>query len=248
MARDWSDAVRPRADGPSSASRGVVAVRDDVARDQPAKRLQHLRRKRVVAIGIQRDSQEAVDAAELARCQTIHGRTIYVSRRMAVTAERATTVAHRQPRPGGMTSHRRRSTMPTFKRLLAVTGAIAALMAFVPVALAGTHHPFHVAKTCADDASEPLGFVCTVQHSDFKWIPAGTDVRYLSQDGAVMQLSIGIANGSTHGACTWSSDVDAICVFSAGTGRLTQFHLDVVVTANADQSVWYWDGAYWFGG
>jgi hypothetical protein len=63
-----------------------------------------------------------------------------------------------------------------------------------------------------------------------------------------VQAGIEIRNGSTDGACTWSSDVDAICVFSAGTGRLTQFNLEVVVTANADQSVWYWDGTYWFGG
>jgi hypothetical protein len=138
--------------------------------------------------------------------------------------------------------------MHSIKRLLTVTGAIVALMAFAPVAAAGTQHSFHLDKTCAEDLSEPLGFICTVQHSAFKWIPAGTDVRYLSQDGAVMQLSIEIANGSTHGACTWTSDRDATCVFSGGTGRLTQFHLDVVVTANADLSVWYWDGTYWFGG
>jgi hypothetical protein len=41
--------------------------------------------------------------------------------------------------------------------------------------------------------------------------------------------------------------VNAICTFSNGTGRLSEFHLKVVVTANADASVWYWDGWYWFG-
>jgi len=59
--------------------------------------------------------------------------------------------------------------------------------------------------------------------------------------------TIEIRNGSTTGVCTWSSDVDAVCIFSAGTGRLTQFNLEVVVTAIADASVWYWDGTYWFG-
>jgi hypothetical protein len=137
--------------------------------------------------------------------------------------------------------------MHSIKRLLAVVGTIVALMALAPVALAGSHQDFHLDKTCAGDASEPLGYICTVQHSDFKWIPAGTDVRYLSQVANVVQASIEIRNGSTDGACTWSSAVDAICVFSAGTGRLTQFNLEVVVTANADQSVWYWDGTYWFG-
>ena len=137
--------------------------------------------------------------------------------------------------------------MHSIKRLFAVMGTIVALMALAPVASAGSIQGFHLDKTCAADASEPLGYICTVQHSDFKWIPAGTDVRYLSQVDNVVQASIEIRNGSTDGACTWSSDVDAICVFSAGTGRLTQLNLEVVVTASADQSVWYWDGTYSFG-
>lgn len=137
--------------------------------------------------------------------------------------------------------------MHSIKRSLAVMGTIVALLALAPVTSAGTQHDFYLDKTCAEDLSEPLGYICTVQQSDFKWIPAGTDIRYLSQADNVVQASIEISNGSTNGACTWSSDVDAICVFSAGTGRLTQFNLEVVVTANADQSVWYWDGTYWFG-
>jgi hypothetical protein len=137
--------------------------------------------------------------------------------------------------------------MQSIKRSLVVMGTIVALMTLAPVVSAGSHQGFHLDKTCAEDQSEPLGYICTVQHSDFKWLPAGTDVRYLSQADNVVQASIEIRNGSTEGACTWSSDVDAICVFSAGTGRLTQFNLEVVVSASADQSVWYWDGTYWFG-
>jgi hypothetical protein len=137
--------------------------------------------------------------------------------------------------------------MHSIKRLLAVTGTIVALMALAPVAWAGSHQGFHLDKTCADDLSEPLGYICTVQNSDFEGIPAGTDIRYLSEVDNVVQASIETENGSTDGACTWSSDVEAICVFSGGTGQLAQFNLEVVVTANADQSVWYWDGTYWFG-
>lgn len=137
--------------------------------------------------------------------------------------------------------------MRSVSKLLAAMGTIVALMALAPMASAGSSHDFHLDKTCAGDSSEPLGYVCTVTHSDFKWIPAGTDIHYLSQAGNVVQATIEIKNGSTDGACTWSSDVDAVCVFSSGTGRLTQFNLEVVVTTNADQSVWYWDGSYWFG-
>jgi hypothetical protein len=137
--------------------------------------------------------------------------------------------------------------MDSIKRLLAVMGTIVALAALAPVASAGSHRAFHLDKTCGPDPSEPLGYVCTVQHSTFKWIPAGTKIHYLSQSGNVVQATIGVSNGRTNGACTWSSAVDAICVFDAGTGRLTQFNLEVVVSANADVSLWYWDGTYWFG-
>jgi hypothetical protein len=140
--------------------------------------------------------------------------------------------------------------MRSIKRLLAVMGTVVALMAFAPVASAGSHQEFHLDKTCAGDASEPLGFVCTIQHADFKWFPAGTKVHYTSQNAAgdVVQATIAIENGSTDGECVWSSPVNAVCTFSPGTGRLSQFHLVVDVTANADVSIWYWDGTYWFGG
>jgi hypothetical protein len=138
--------------------------------------------------------------------------------------------------------------MRSFRRILVIVAATLALGTLAPSVSAAVPKSFHLDKTCAADASEPLGFFCTVQHSDFSWIPAGTEVHYAAGPAANVQIAtIQIRNGSTTGACTWSSDVDAVCVFSAGTGRLTQFHLDVVVTANADASVWYWDGTYRFG-
>jgi hypothetical protein len=137
--------------------------------------------------------------------------------------------------------------MLSIKRLLTIAGAIVALTALAPVVSAGSVQGFHLDKACTLDSSEPLGYFCTVAHSDFKWIPAGTVIRYLSQDGNVVQARIVIKNGSTDGACTWSDDYNAVCVFSSGTGRLTQFHLEVVVTTNTTTGVWYWDGTYWFG-
>jgi hypothetical protein len=147
------------------------------------------------------------------------------------------------------TAHREGiDTMHGIRRLFLVAATAAALtLALAPAATASSKS-FYLDKTCAEDASEPLGYVCTVTHSDFKWIPPGTQIHYLSQTDNVVQATIWIDNGSTFGACTWSSDVDAECVFDHGAGRLTQFHLEVVVTASADQSIWYWDGAYSFGG
>ena len=142
--------------------------------------------------------------------------------------------------------------LQSIKRLFVVAATTAALaLAILPAAAAASAKGFHLDKTCAEDASEPLGFFCTVAHSDFKWIPAGTDIRYAAipplDPNLVHAATIAISNGSTSGVCVWSDPVDAICTFDSGTGRLTDFHLVVVVTANADQSIWYWDGSYRFG-
>jgi hypothetical protein len=140
--------------------------------------------------------------------------------------------------------------MRSVRSLVVVAATALALTVFVPSASAASPKAFHLDKTCAADSSEPLGYVCTIQHADFKWFPAGTEVHYVSQNeaGDVVQAAIWIKNGSTNGVCVWSSPVNAVCTFSPGTGRLAQFHLVVNVTANADASIWYWDGTYWFGG
>ena len=112
-----------------------------------------------------------------------------------------------------------------------------------------SHDNFYLDKTCggsSDPVADPLGYVCTIQHSSFRWFPAGTQVHYLSQAGNVVQARIEISGGTTSGACVWSSDVNAVCTFRHGTGRLDGFRLKVIVTANADQSVWYWSGTYRF--
>ena len=138
--------------------------------------------------------------------------------------------------------------MRSIGRLLVVLSSIVAFGVLVPVASASASHDFYLDKTCPEDPSEPLGFFCVVEHSDFKWMPAGTEIHYEAGASDDAQIAtIEIDNGSTTGVCTWSSAVDAICSFDRGTGRLTQFNLTVVVTASADQVVWYWNGAYWFG-
>ncbi|OGO58895.1 MAG: hypothetical protein A2V85_12145 [Chloroflexi bacterium RBG_16_72_14] len=142
--------------------------------------------------------------------------------------------------------------MHGIKRLFLVAATVAALTLALAPAAAASSKSFYLDKTCAEDASEPLGFVCTVTHSSFKWIPPGTDIHYAAippLDPLVVQAAtIRIKNGSTTGACVWSSDVDAVCTFDRGTGRLTEFHLVVVVTASEDLSIWYWNGDYSFGG
>lgn len=107
---------------------------------------------------------------------------------------------------------------------------------------------FYLDKTCSADSS-PIKYHCTVQHSSFGLFPAGTEVHYATTSKAnVVQATITIPSGSTTGLCVWSSDVNAVCTFKTGTGSLARFHLRVVVTANADASVWYWNGTYRFTG
>jgi hypothetical protein len=45
--------------------------------------------------------------------------------------------------------------------------------------------------------------VCTIQHADFKWFPAGTTIHNTSANaaGRVVQTTIAIKNGSTDGEC-----------------------------------------------
>ena len=139
--------------------------------------------------------------------------------------------------------------MDATRRSLAPISTIIMLFVMAPSALAADQRPFHLEKTCAADASEPLGYICTIQYSSFRWFVPGTHVRYLSQNpaGDVVQARIEIRGGTTNGTCTWSDGTHAVCIFSSATGRLARFHLDVNVTANANQSIWYWDGRYWFG-
>jgi hypothetical protein len=134
--------------------------------------------------------------------------------------------------------------MRSVRRLLVVGATVALLAILVPSASAASQKAFHLSKTCESN------FLCTVQSSDFKAIPAGTDITYLyGADPTLAYPTITIRNGSTTGVCDWAQPgpvVLAKCTFGTGTGRLAAFHLAVDVTF--DGSTWFWDGTYWFGG
>ena len=131
------------------------------------------------------------------------------------------------------------------RRVLAVVGLVAALATLAPAASASSEKAFHLNKTCVSNV------LCTVSWATFGAITAGTDVTY-TIDATRPWLAyptIVIRNGSTTGVCDWNQPgpvVLAKCTFGSGTGRLTQFHLDVDVTVDAN-NVWHWDGTYWFG-
>jgi hypothetical protein len=134
--------------------------------------------------------------------------------------------------------------MRSVRNLLVVVATMLALSVLAPSVSAASHKEFHLTKTCSSDV------LCTLVSDTFKAIPPGTDVTYTWASDTVAYPTIVVRNGSTTGACDWAQpgpDVLAICTFGTGTGRLTQFHLVVDVSLDAND-VWHWDGWYWFGG
>jgi len=136
--------------------------------------------------------------------------------------------------------------MRSVRRLLVVGATIALLAVLVPSASAASHKAFHLEKTCVDN------FTCTVLWSNFEAIPQNTEITYTyNGDGSdgLAYPTVWAVNGTTTGLCDWThptGPIQAKCTFDTGTGTLTGFHLAVRVTANANGSVWYWDGTYWF--
>jgi len=138
----------------------------------------------------------------------------------------------------------RASAHHSIRKLLAVIAAIVALGVLVPVASAGTQKPFHLEKVC------DTGTHCVVITSNFAAIPAGSEINYTGPDVDHLVPVLTIKNGSATGQCAIGSifgdpSTPGTCVLAAGTGRLTQFHLDAAVTF--DGASWFWDGWYWFG-
>ena len=130
-------------------------------------------------------------------------------------------------------------------RLGAIVCMATAALALVPSASAASHKAFHLEKVC------DTGTHCTVTASDLGAIPAGTEINYSGPDLDHLVAVFTVKNGSATGQCAIGSifgnpSLPGRCVFATGTGRFTQFHLDVAVTF--DGADWFWDGWYWFGG
>ena len=138
--------------------------------------------------------------------------------------------------------------MRSLHRLVVAGATIIALTAVVPSVSATSQKAFHLEKVC-DTATH-----CVVTSSSFKAIPAGTEITYSGPDANHLTAVITVKNGTATGQCAIGSLVGygnpsrpAMCTFATGTGRLTQFHLRVMVSTTAQYNPWYWDGTYWFG-
>jgi hypothetical protein len=129
-------------------------------------------------------------------------------------------------------------------RIGLVVGALVGLAVAIPSASASTARNFHVEKDCAN-------LTCVITSSSYRGIAAGSEINYsVNADGSLTAV-ISAAHGTATGRCVLAPifgdpSRPGSCVFSSGTGSLTQFHLNVAVTTT-NFVTWFWDGSYWFG-
>jgi len=136
----------------------------------------------------------------------------------------------------------------TRSRLLMAAAMLVLLGLFVTPAVSASSplHAFHLEKTC-----DGLG-TCTVTSSDAASLPPGTTETYLGPQFGDPVLSSRVVITSTYGGggtavghCAWPlRTATGVCTFAGGTGSLAGFHANLTVSANADFSVFYWDGSY----
>jgi len=139
----------------------------------------------------------------------------------------------------------------SIRGLVVVAASILAVSACTAAPSAAAHKAFKLDKTCVVDVG------CTIVASDIDAIPVGTLVKYaVIGDGSTLQqnATFAVGNSSASGFCDFNHDgkpLAAQCTFLSGTGTLKGFHLIADVTLTGDgkgpDSVWHWNGTYWFG-
>jgi hypothetical protein len=122
-----------------------------------------------------------------------------------------------------------------------------ALALAIPVSASSPLQPLSLTKTC-----DVQGTPCTVIGSNVDALPVGTVESYLGPEfgfpvlsSRVLITSTYLGGGTATGHCTWPlRSAAGTCTFEQGTGSLTGFHANLTVTANADFSLFYWNGTY----
>ena len=135
------------------------------------------------------------------------------------------------------------------RNLVVVVATVLAASGCAASPAAAAPKPFHLDKTCV-----PAG--CTIVVSNLDAIPVGTLITYTQiGDGSTNQQNATFTTkgGSASGFCDFNHDgkpLAAQCTFLSGTGALKGFHLVADVTLTGDgktpDSVWHWDGTYWY--
>ena len=139
--------------------------------------------------------------------------------------------------------------VPTSPSATAAVSGLASTAPASSVSASPRSGELHVTKQCQGFTGGPGSF-CTITSSNIKAIEVDTTILYLQPDqlgtplGSDVVLDTpGPGNNKAFGNCSLARGV---CTFSGGTGKFTGFQASVVVTANSDFSVWYWEGTYSF--
>ena len=136
----------------------------------------------------------------------------------------------------------------TRSRLLVAAAMLVSLGLLVTPSVSASSplHAFHLEKTC-----DAFG-TCTVFASNADPLPVGTTETYFGPQFGDPVLSSRVlitspygGGGTAVGHCAWPlRTATGTCTFAGGTGSLAGFHANLTVSANADFSVFYWDGSY----
>ncbi len=141
-------------------------------------------------------------------------------------------------------------------RIKPVLGLLLAAVAAAALAVAGSagasprSGELHVTKECSHYFGN-AGEFCTITSSNLNAIDRGMNVVYTSAAGAAGLNSDlvldgpGDNNASGHVVLNLAAQTGVV-TFSGGTGRFSGFHASVVVTYNASEGLWHWDGTYGF--
>jgi hypothetical protein len=108
----------------------------------------------------------------------------------------------------------------------------------------------HVTKECSQYFGQ-AGQFCTITSSNLDAIQPGTNVVYASAAGATSLDSDLVLDGPGNNNASGHVTLDfltasGVVTLSGGTGRYSGFHASVVVTYNANDNLWHWDGTYSF--
>ena len=111
--------------------------------------------------------------------------------------------------------------------------------------------PMSLSKECSKYTGETPSF-CTIVESDFKEIPAGTNILYYGPvvnsplfTSSSVVIAVGPGNSAVGHCIVYDTATPPTghCAFSAGSGSLAGFQAIFNVTVDAKQ-IWHWEGGY----
>lgn len=142
--------------------------------------------------------------------------------------------------------------MTNIKAISGLLLAAVAAVAFAGASSAGNSGSsprsgeLHVTKECSDYHGQ-AGQFCTITSSNIPQIQSGMRVVYASPAGATSLNTDLVLDGPGNNDASGHVTLDfltrsGVVTFSGGTGRFSGFEASVIVTYDAGDGLWHWDG------